>query len=1136
MKYSLAAAVLGVIGILAIMQWTAYSVRRHVGIASLSVFPAALDSQRAGTAFERMNRDYSDAFVMQDKSSLASAEQEAATVIASLDSAGKFMAFNSVRYGQILSLLQRVTSLQARSKIDYAAGAENDGTPPSQQDLADLSQENKAVETALETLENDLASDFKTELALIDTLLTVEGILQALVFVGVIAALFFGIRSLIKVTVQRREDEILHEAHSMQESERNMLRALIDNIPDFIYVKDAEGRFVVANPQVARVMGAETPEQLLGKTDFDFYPREIASGFHKDEQNVIRSGKPLYNYEEKCVDGAGNEIHILTTKVPLRNSEGRVIGIAGVGRDISARKKMEDALREAEQKYRGLIDKAIVGIFQSSPEGRFLSVNRSMAFTFGYDSPEDMIAGITDIGRQFYVDPKREQEFKLLMGKLGGVKNFECEVLRKDGSKLWLAMSVRTIYQDGVLVRYEGMCEDISARKKMEDALREAEQKYRGIFDSAIVGIFQSTPDGCLMHVNPSMAFSFGYDSPEEMVASVTDISRQLFVNAKRGVEFMLVMDKIGGVRNFECEVYCKDGRKIWLSMNIRAIRENGAVVRYEGMCEDITARKKMEDALREAEQKYRGIFDNAIIGIYQTTPEGRLLGLNAAITTIFGYDSPDEALQCISDIARQIYVDPKRREDFKLALEKRGVVQNFEGEVFRKDGSRIWLSIGARAVEENGVVVRYEGMCEDISARKKMEDALREAEQKYRGIFDNAIFGIFQTTPDGRLLSANPAMAFTYGYDSVEEGMASASSGDISGRVYVDPERRREFKRLMEENGAVQNFEHEAYRRDGSKIWLSMSARAICENGRVVRYEGMSEDITERKALREQLLQVQKLESVGQLAAGIAHEINTPTQYIGDNVRFLKDAFQELKSLLTSYDRLLPAAVKNGLLRETLEEAAAVVDKTDAGYLLEEIPKAIDQTLEGVSRVAALVSAMKEFSHPDTKEKSPLDLNRAIAGTITVARNEWKYVAEMETDFDPSLPLVSCHPGEFNQVILNLIVNAAHAIADVAREGGPQKGSIKVQTRSCPEWAEVRIRDSGTGIPEELRTRIFDPFFTTKEIGKGTGQGLAIARSVIVGKHGGSLDFETEAGKGTTFIIRLPYDGKALLTKAVAA
>jgi signal transduction histidine kinase len=274
----------------------------------------------------------------------------------------------------------------------------------------------------------------------------------------------------------------------------------------------------------------------------------------------------------------------------------------------------------------------------------------------------------------------------------------------------------------------------------------------------------------------------------------------------------------------------------------------------------------------------------------------------------------------------------------------------------------------------------------------------------------------------------------------------------------------------------------------------------------------------------------------VGQLAAGIAHEINTPTQYIGDNVRFLKDAFEDLKSLLSSYERWFSAARKDGLSRETLEEAAAAVGKTDTDYLLEEIPKAIDQSLEGVGRVAALVSAMKEFSHPDTKEKAPLDLNRAIASTITVARNEWKYVADVKTDFDSSLPPVTCHPGEINQVILNLIVNAAHAIGDVAHEGGRPRGTISVRTLRCAQRAEIRIEDTGTGIPEKVRTRIFDPFFTTKEIGKGTGQGLAIARSVIVGKHGGSLDFETEEGKGTTFIIRLPYDGKAAHAKAVAA
>ena len=211
-------------------------------------------------------------------------------------------------------------------------------------------------------------------------------------------------------------------------------------------------------------------------------------------------------------------------------------------------------------------------------------------------------------------------------------------------------------------------------------------------------------------------------------------------------------------------------------------------------------------------------------------------------------------------------------------------------------------------------------------------------------------------------------------------------------------------------------------------------------------------------------------------------------------------------------------------------------VKGVDTGYLMEEIPKAIDQTLEGITRVSTIVSAMKEFSHPDTKEKIPLDLNHAINSTITVARNEWKYVADLETEFDPSLPLISCLPGEFNQVILNLIVNASHAISDVVKKGGPEMGKIKVQTRNCPEWAEILIQDTGTGIPEKARSRIFDPFFTTKAIGKGTGQGLAIARSVIVDKHGGSIHFETEEGKGTTFIIRLPLNGKALPIQEVAA
>jgi signal transduction histidine kinase len=191
--------------------------------------------------------------------------------------------------------------------------------------------------------------------------------------------------------------------------------------------------------------------------------------------------------------------------------------------------------------------------------------------------------------------------------------------------------------------------------------------------------------------------------------------------------------------------------------------------------------------------------------------------------------------------------------------------------------------------------------------------------------------------------------------------------------------------------------------------------------------------------------------------------------------------------------------------------------------YLFEEIPKAIEQTQEGVSRVAALVSAMKEFSHPGTGEKVPFNLNHGIESTITVARNEWKYVADLQLQLDMALPLVRCLPNEINQVVLNLVVNAAHAIADVAADGGPGRGTITIQTRQLDGCVEIRIQDTGGGIPEKIRSRIFDPFFTTKAIGKGTGQGLAIARSVVVDKHQGTIDFESAVGHGTTFIIHLP-------------
>jgi signal transduction histidine kinase len=285
--------------------------------------------------------------------------------------------------------------------------------------------------------------------------------------------------------------------------------------------------------------------------------------------------------------------------------------------------------------------------------------------------------------------------------------------------------------------------------------------------------------------------------------------------------------------------------------------------------------------------------------------------------------------------------------------------------------------------------------------------------------------------------------------------------------------------------------------------------------------------DVTEERERQQNVQQQERLAAVGQLAAGIAHEINTPTQYIGTNVWFCQESLSKISRALEQYEAVLEAARLGSVPPQLLAEVSDSVSRLRLPQLLEDTSQAIQDAQEGVERVSRIVQAMREFSHPSVDEKTPTDINRAIETTLTVARNEWKYVADVETDFDPDLPLVPCLPGDFNQVILNIVINAAHAIADVVEDGAAGKGTIGVRTRRDGDWAEIRISDTGTGIPENIRARIFEPFFTTKEVGKGTGQGLAISHAMIVRKHAGTITFETEPGKGTTFIIRLPLAGE---------
>lgn len=407
-----------------------------------------------------------------------------------------------------------------------------------------------------------------------------------------------------------------------------------------------------------------------------------------------------------------------------------------------------------------------------------------------------------------------------------------------------------------------------------------------------------------------------------------------------------------------------------------------------------------------------------------------------------------------------------------------------------------------------------------ELDACQLEVQAAQERESWLRMIIDTANDAFVTTNVMGEVLEWNSKAEELFGWSRDEAiGVRLTDTifpPDVSGRGTGG------LQYLVQVKNEGQRIETTACTRDGKEMSVEVSI-APMRMGNSFVLNAFIHDITSRKVLQAKLAHAHKMESVGQLSAGIAHEINTPTQYVGDNTRFLQDSFTDLLKVIDAYDGLTDAISNQGDVDAAVSRVETAADEADLNYLKSEIGQAIEQSLEGVERVASIVRAMKEFSHPGSVSKTPTDINQGIRNTITVATNEWKYVAEIDTDLDAQLPLVPCLPGDLNQVVLNLIVNGAQAIGEALGEHPTEKGQIKVSTSHTETHAEIRVSDSGSGIPDKIRDRIFDPFFTTKDVGVGSGQGLAIARSVIVEKHDGTLEVENKADIGTTFIIRLP-------------
>jgi len=704
-------------------------------------------------------------------------------------------------------------------------------------------------------------------------------------------------------------------------------------------------------------------------------------------------------------------------------------------------------------------------------------------------------------------------------------------------------------------------------RKQSDQQLQLSEIRKALIMESAPDGIVAVDSEGLITDFNPAAARIFGRPQLEFIGTSLDDLLLPFCFDADhpwtriKRMEMETVNEDFVAERR-HVQAFRGDGRSFPIELTIIPCRENGRP-RYTCYIRDVTEQRKAERSLQVQYATVRTLAECSTLS--EAAPKiirSICEALGWQLGAIWVVDNEAVVLRCEKVWHRE--EEGLRHFADVSCLASFGPGIGLPGRVWRDD-KPAWIvdvladpnfprAPAATRGELHGALafpVHVEGkvhavieffsreieppdidLLEMLGAvggqidqfllKRITEQRLVKSHQALHVTIEASPLAMLTRDPQGIVQSWNPAAECLFGWKEEE----------VLGRyIPIIPDGEEQaFQQMVERElrGETQNGSQVRRRRkDGTVIDVSIWTGILRDHddkiaGTVTTFV----DMTERNQLELQLAQARKLESIGQLAAGIAHEINTPIQYVGDNVHFLRDAFKDLQSLVSFHDRLYSDARAGTVSPRTIAEMEELERRIDLPYLSAEIPKAIEQSSEGVQRVAKIVRAMKEFSHPGSEDKKATDLNRAIESTITVSRNEWKYVAEMNTELDPALPPVPCLVGELNQVFLNLIVNAADAIRE-ANTGRETKGSITVTTRIAGDFVEIRIRDSGTGIPEAIRTRIFDPFFTTKQVGKGSGQGLAIARNVVVKKHGGSIRFETEAGKGTTFIIRLPIDGR---------
>ena len=888
------------------------------------------------------------------------------------------------------------------------------------------------------------------------------------------------------ITERKRAEEALGR-------ERTLLRTLIDLLPDQIYMKDTQSRFLLANKAVAHLTGAARPEDLIGKSDQDIFSQDEADIFLRDEQDVL-AGHALFNKEEAVPNPDGSQRFILTSKVPLKGSAGEIIGLVGIGRDITERKRAEESLRASEAQLNTVIQNLTEGMVISTLEGQLLHWNQAALDQHGFASEAEARRNVGEFRNNFMLTtldgtavPFEQWPLTRIMR---GEKFRGCELRIRRLDAGW----ERVFSYGGEIVHPASgpalafvTISDITERKRAEHAVQTSQHMLQLVLDNIPQGVFWKDRESRFLGCNAVVARSRGEKSAESLkgktdrdFASLTPEQADYFIRKDREV-METCRPQLGIIE----QTTRADGSLRWLETNKVPLHgADGNVIGVLGTWQDITERKKADEAVQTSQRMLQLVLDNIPQGVFWKDRDSRYLGCNALVAETFGLGNPEAILGKTDRDFAALTLEQAEffvQKDREVMASRRPQLAIVEQATFA-DGSTHWLETNKVPLFDTaGKVMGILGTWQDITSRKETEETLK----MMRFSVDRAGDSVVWVSREGRILYTNDAMCAGRGY--TREEMLGMKIFDLDPDF--QPDVWEPHFEDLKRSGTI-TFETRHRAKDGRIFSVEVNANYVFINGQEFNFATLR-DITERQRQERLALRSQRMESIGTLAGGIAHDLN---------------------------NALAPIMMSGELLRMEYPRESEMLDRIEAS----------------AKRAADMVRQLLAFAKGAEGARAALQPGRLIREMDNLMKGSFPKNIHLAVKCDPNLPTVLGDTTQLHQVLLNLCVNA--------RDAMPRGGTLTLEAgcmemdaghaRSVPDatpgrYVALCVQDTGTGIPPEIVDRIFDPFFTTKDPDKGTGLGLSTVMGIVKG-HGGFTQVSSEPGQGATFTVYLPVDPKA--------